>query len=315
MEARKAWKNEARDFTPWLAAHLDLLGRALGLELVLEATEVSVGDFHVDIVAQDAASGDRFVIENQLGGTDHSHLGQLVTYTSGSDRIRYVVWIATKFRAEHRQALDWLNAHTIDGVDFFGVELELLQIDESPLAPHFKLVAQPNEWAKSVRQGGPASELGLRYQRFFSEILARYKQLKPHDTSVSRIDTANWLQFASGRPGFGFVWSMANGRRLRVELYIDTGSTSKMYFDALLADRESIEHDLGQPVTWERLDNRRACRLAIYRDVAEPPPFEENQELLIWAVETMAHWTAVLRPRIRALPVVAVSPVSGSVTV
>jgi hypothetical protein len=302
VDARQAWKHEAREFTPWLASHLALLGAAVGIELELEATEVSVGDFHVDIVARDAANGDRVVVENQLEGTDHNHLGQLLTYTSGGEGIRYVVWIATRFRDEHRQALDWLNSHTIEGIDFFGVELELLRIDESPPAPHFKIVAQPNEWAKIVRQGGPASELGLRYRRLFSDILALFRKVRPHDTAVAKVGTSNWLEFSAGRSGFRFTWSMASGRRFRVELYVDTGMSSKSYFDALLAERDAIELELGMPVSWERLDNRRASRLAIYRDVSEPPPFEENDELKTWAVETMVRWTSVMRPRIKGLP-------------
>jgi hypothetical protein len=315
VDARTAWRHEAHEFTPWLASHIGLLGEALGLDLELEATEVSVGDFNVDIVARDSASGRRLIVENQLEATDHGHLGQLLTYASGTDTA-YIVWLSPRFRDEHRQALDWLNGHTTDDTDFFGVELELLQIDESPLAPHFKLVAQPNEWTKGVRQvgqSGEASELGLRYQRFFADILARYKKRRPYDTKSSRVGTQNWLTFSAGRSGFGFVWSMAAKRRLRVELYIDTDPT-KAIFDAMLTRKDEIEGELGQPVSWERLDSRKASRLAVYREVPENPPFEENDELKDWAVETMVRWTSVLRPRVKDLPVLSLgSPAEPSV--
>jgi Domain of unknown function (DUF4268) len=302
VDARDAWQHEAHQFTPWLAEHVGLLGEALGLELEVESTEVSVGDFNVDVVARETGSGRRLIVENQLEQTNHGHLGQILTYTSGTDPA-YVVWIATRFRDEHRQALDWLNAHTEEGIDFFGVELELLQIDDSPLAPHFKVVAQPNEWAKTARHAaseGGTSELSLRYQRFLNDVLARYKKVRPHDTSTSRALPQSWLPFGAGRAGFGFVWSIAK-KRMRVELYIDTGPTAKGFFDALEAQRDEIEATLGAPISWERLDARKSSRLAVYHDVPDAPPFEENEELKIWAVEMMVRWTAVLRPRIKAL--------------
>ena len=34
-DIRKIWANEAHDFTPWLADHLGLLGKELGMDLAL----------------------------------------------------------------------------------------------------------------------------------------------------------------------------------------------------------------------------------------------------------------------------------------
>jgi hypothetical protein len=51
--------------------------------------------------------------------------------------------------------LEWLNDQTIEGVGFFGVELELLRIDDSKAAPHFRVVVQPNEWVKEARSANP----------------------------------------------------------------------------------------------------------------------------------------------------------------
>ena len=42
VDIREAWPNEARDFTPWLAEHLEWLAEDLNLgPLDLEATEVA----------------------------------------------------------------------------------------------------------------------------------------------------------------------------------------------------------------------------------------------------------------------------------
>lgn len=302
IDARSVWKNEATEFTPWLAANISLLGQALGLDLEVSATEVDVGPFSVDIVATDLSTGHLVVIENQLDPTDHSHLGQLITYAAGQAAAS-LVWVAPRFRDEHRQALDWLNANTAEDVNFFGVEVELLQVSGSIPAPHFKLVAEPNEWAKAQKSASAApSELGLRYQQFLSSVLDRFKQLRPFFTSASRVSTDNWFQFAAGRAGFNFSWSIAAGSRMRAELYIDVGDReqNKALFDQLRAQSQELEAQIGHPLTWERLDDKKGCRIAIYRDT-DPDSFDHDAELIEWAAQTMVSLADVLRPLVKTL--------------
>jgi hypothetical protein len=77
-----------------------------------------------------------------------------MTYYAGT-KADVVIWIAEKFTEEHIAALEWLNENTRAGVGFFGVELEVLRIGESALAPHFRVVVKPNEWSKRVRPEAP----------------------------------------------------------------------------------------------------------------------------------------------------------------
>jgi hypothetical protein len=303
VDPREAWKDEARNFTPWLADHLSVLGEALGLGLELEATEVHVGEFAADIVAKVPATGRLMVIENQLERTDHSHLGQLLTYAAGKGA-SMVVWIAPVIRDEHRQALDWLNLNTAEGQDFFGVEVELLRIGTSPMAPHFKVVSQPNEWAKATKAatGSEPSELGLRYQEFFSNLLERFKAMRPGITTGSRVGTNHWYTFSAGRSGFGFVWSMATRNRLRVELYIDVGNaqSNTHYFNELRADAAELEILVGEQIAWEELQGKKACRICVYRPVNKET-FDRDPALTDWALVTMSKWVDAFRPRIAAL--------------
>ena len=116
------------DFTPWLADNIDVLADELGMSLTVTATEVLVGEFRLDIRAEDQ-DGRVVVIENQLERTDHSHLGQCLVYASGLEAST-VVWIAPSFRDDFRRALDWLNERTDQGVNFFGVEVGVVQIGD-----------------------------------------------------------------------------------------------------------------------------------------------------------------------------------------
>ena len=152
VDLRETWEHEAYDFTPWLADNIAELGEALGMELQLQQIEAPVGGYSLDILATDLNSNRPVIIENQLEATDHSHLGQLLTYAAGFDA-EAVVWVTREFRDEHRQALDWLNQRTGDDTLFFGVEVELWKIGDSLPAPHFKLAASPMTGVRKLFRG------------------------------------------------------------------------------------------------------------------------------------------------------------------
>ena len=112
-DLRKVWPHEALDFTPWLAEedNLTLLADAVGLEITVDETESSVGDFNVDIYATETGTDRKIIIENQLEDTNHDHLGKLITYASGKSA-DIVIWVVKRAREEHRSAIEWLNNHT-----------------------------------------------------------------------------------------------------------------------------------------------------------------------------------------------------------
>jgi len=150
-DLRQFWKDEARDFTPWLSEEENLMQLAdtLNIDINFIERESSVGGFNADILAEDN-EGNKIIIENQLEDTDHDHLGKIITYASGKDA-KYIVWIVKKARDEHRQAVEWLNQHTDNGLFFFLVEIELWKIGNSRPAPRFNIVVRPNDWVKEEK--------------------------------------------------------------------------------------------------------------------------------------------------------------------
>ena len=139
---RQAWPREREDFAPWLARPdtLALLGAATGLRLFGGRREEPVGRCRADIFCLDAETAGRVAIEAQLGPSDHTHLGQVLVYASGLPASA-VIWVAARFRDQHRAALDWLNRG--GGTRFFAVEIEAWRIGGSDPAPRFTVVARP----------------------------------------------------------------------------------------------------------------------------------------------------------------------------
>ena len=151
VDIATVWKSEPGEFVPWLAApdNLRHLGNALLLDLEPVGRETAVGRFRADLLCRDRGSGAGVVIEAQLGPSDHTHLGQILTYATGLGA-RDLVWLAPRFQGEHRAVLDRLNR--LGGADlrFFGVKMDLWKIGASCTAPQFTVLSGPADWFDSA---------------------------------------------------------------------------------------------------------------------------------------------------------------------
>ena len=179
VSLRSAWPHEANNFTPWLAENLDKLSQVIGIPMELIGTEMSVEQFSADIVARDLSDYSLVLIENQLEWTDHRHLGQVLTYLAGTEA-QTVIWIAREFTNPHLSAIRWLNEHTVDPFDFFAVQVKVVQIGNSPLAPLFEVLERPKDWDRKVRTRLENPELSEAWQ-FRQDFWEFYNREYPDD--------------------------------------------------------------------------------------------------------------------------------------
>lgn len=188
-DLRAVWQHEARNFSKWLALeeNLQQLSEAIGVDIVFEELEASVGSFNVDLYAVEDGTERKIIIENQLEDTNHDHLGKLITYASGKGA-EIIIWIVKHARDEHRQAIEWLNQNTGVRIGFFLIEIELWQIDNSAIAPKFNIVEQPNDWVKQMKNINSLSENKLLQLRFWQQLC-----------DVIRTDDVFVTEFSTGR--------------------------------------------------------------------------------------------------------------------
>lgn len=306
-DLRSIWASESGDFTPWLAEHLDELSAELGLDLELTATEGPVGPFRVDLVARDANRNRDVIIENQLEPTDHTHLGQLLTYASGLDAAT-IIWIAADVRAEHRQAVDWLNQHTDEHLHFFAVKLGLVRIGDSPLAAHFVVEAAPNDWQKSAarernaRTSASVSAKGEAYRAFWQPLIDELRE-EHRFTNAKAAQPQSWYAFATGSSGVKFGAVFRGHDIASAEVYIDTGDgdANTALFEAFREEQEAIEAEMGEPMDWQTLPERRACRIAINRPGSIEDPPDVLTELHAFFIDRLLKLNRVFRPRLQRL--------------
>jgi hypothetical protein len=289
VDPRTVWLHEAHNFTPWLLENADRLAEALGIDIELEAAEHAVGGYSLDLVGRDITNDAVLIVENQLEPTDHSHLGQVLAYAAGT-AASTIVWIATAFREEHRQTLDWLNENTGEDVHFFGVELQVVKIEDSSPAPLLNLVVQPNDWQKQVRAATQRSAVtgkGALYAQFWPKLLDRVHAEHPDWTRSRRAGPENWIEMKSPLRGAIISSSFAQGERLRHELYIDTGDGERNLeiFEHLRGQREAFDAAYGRPVEWEELPQRRACRVADYRENSGVADEAQHPDFVDWFLD------------------------------
>ena len=295
------WSNEASDFTPWLESNIQTLGDAIGMDLEVTGREASVGDFSLDLLAQDLGSSKTVVIENQFKRTDHDHLGKLLTYASGFDAST-VIWIAEEVRDEHRQALEWLNQRTDTETQFFAVAVEVLQIDDSKPALDFKLVVSPNEWRKSKKQKtstNPSSR-GEKYKSYFQVLIDELRE--NHEFTGAKTSIAqNWYNFSSGFGGIGYGAWFAKGDKVLTYVIIrqkDDENRIKI-FNMLENQKRDIESKFGSTLEWTRDAERSASRIAIYRDGGIELSDSELEEIREWHIKNLLKFKEVFTPELK----------------
>ena len=302
VDLREYWENEATDFTPWLAKDENIaqLGKAVDIDLEVKAQEQSVGPFRADILCTDQ-EGHYVLIENQLELTDHKHLGQIMTYAAGLNAVS-IIWIASQFTDEHRAALDWLNRVTDDGINFFGIEIQLIRIGDSAAAPLFNVVVKPNDWTKRAKSA-PATD-GLSptkvAQQQYWEGFGSYAKSHNVKFKTQRAQPQHWTNVGIGRSGFWLSARVNSVEKLiGVDLSMDVNA--KENFDFLKKEYESAAASaISSDLLWNRLDDKKVSIITLttkYDFMNEAT----RDEQYAWLCDTIEKFITFFKPKIKSL--------------
>jgi len=302
VDLREVWPHEALDFTRWLQENLDVLNDVIDISLSGAKRERSAGTFSVDLVAEDE-SGNAVIIENQFGKSDHDHMGKLVTYLTVIDA-RAAVWIVSDPRPEHIAAITWLNESS--AAAFYLVKLEAIRIADSSPAPLLTLIVGPSEEIREAirTKKGFAERYAIREQ-FWTRLLGSARARTKLHGSISP-GQHGWIGTGAGKSGLAYNY-VVRQNDANVELYIDRGKDSeaenKAIFDQLAESRQAIGAAFGEPLEWQRLEGKRACRikkdidLGGYRDEEKWPQIHDAM------IDAMIRLEKALKPHIARLDV------------
>jgi len=304
VDLRELWTGEATDFTPWLSKeeNIVMLGEAIGLELEVQEQEQRVGLFRADILCKDVVNDHFVLIENQLERTDHTHLGQLMTYASGLDAVT-IIWIAKTFAEEHRAALDWLNNITDESINFFGIELEAYRIGESLPAPNFNIVAKPNDWTKNIKASTSTGKITdarqLQYEYWVG--LKKFIEDSKSFLKCSKPYPQHWLTFSLGSSNFNIAAICGvRDNFIRVDVNINEKGGKTRYNRIRDLYQEDLMKVFGPELVWNELPNAKYSMINIRKDadVSNRTLWNEQHE---WLKDTLEKFDGYFRPKIKSL--------------
>lgn len=307
VKLREVWENEAVHFTPWLAQeeNIQLLADTLSLDLEVEAQEKNVGPFRADILCKDTLSGSWVLIENQLEKTDHTHLGQLLTYAAGLSAVT-IIWVAERFTEEHRAAIDWLNEITDERFNFFGLEIELWQIGDSPYAPKFNVVSKPNTWTRIVSSAAKqiisgelteTKQLQLEYWTALSELLSsESKLIKPQKPLPQ-----HWANYAIGKSNFTLI-AVVNIRDKRLEVHLVIYGQDRIeYYNLLEQQRNQIEKEAMETFKWRELPSNKESHIQLEKLNIDPTNRSDWPNQHEWLKTNLELFHKIFSQRIKKL--------------
>lgn len=279
VHPREIWEHEERNFTPWIANNIQKISDVIGVPIIVEQTEQKIGNYELDIYGRVEGKDSIVIIENQLTVTDHMHLGQLIAYAGGS-QASIIIWIAVDIRDEHRTAIEWLNRIAGDNASFFLIRPEVIRIENSKPAVRFQLEIGPSDFERRVREivekvEGPRHEFRLK----FWEDLFKYLESNGHKWARNRRTTKDsWISSGIGKSGVNVNVSMAQGSRIRVEIYFPDDE-DKVLFNTMHNNKAEIESRfMNDTIQWEKLEAAKASRIAVYRDYDKTQCSVDSQE-------------------------------------
>jgi hypothetical protein len=295
---REVWTHEAYDFTTWLQSNIDVLTAAIGIGLINVEREQSAGAFNIDLVAEDEA-GAKIIVENQLGRSDHDHLGKVLTYLAATNA-RAAIWIVADPRPEHVAAISWLNDSS--SADFYLLKVEAVRIGDSLPAPLLTRIVGPSAETKAV--AAKNREFSERYdlrEQWWSNLVERPAAHLHRHITPGRY---SWIGLSSGVRGIQFNYSVRQ-HESQAEVYIDRGldcdDENRAIFELLLAHRDEIEQRFGGPLLWEALEGKRACRISVRIDGGYKSDVEEWDEIQETLAGAMNRLVDAFRPELPAV--------------
>lgn len=328
----------AEEFGDWIDSRrrIDLLGIDRYRNLIVIELKRSEDGGHMELQAlryaamvatmpfdQAVAVHAEYRQRNGLGGDARAAIEEFLSgeidEASFAQDVR-IVLVSAEFSKELTTAVMWLNDQ---GLDITCVRLRPYRLADRLLLDVQQIIPLPEAADYQVRHREKAqrerherkerrvSGRGEEYRTFFQGLIDELRE--QHGFTLARSARAqSWYMFTAGiggrAGGIGYGFCFGRGHKVRTELYIDTGDGqfNMSLFEALNSERAEIEAELPGDVSWEPLLEKRACRVAIYRDGGIEDDAETLDDIGRWGVRSLLALKSVFGERItrlaRALP-------------
>lgn len=218
-----------------------------------------------------------------------------------------IILVAARFRKEVTSTVLWLmnfkvrlqcfraTTYSMDDELFLSME----QIIPTKEAEEFMIGLAVKAQDEVTGADTQVARHGIR-KEFWADLL-KVMNSKSNIFSSITPSTVNWISRRTGISGVSLMFS-ATRSYARAEIYIDRGNKdeNERIFDALKAERELLEKDFGSELTWERLDEKRACRI---KSEAEGNIFDQDRwpAMIDYMTDAMIRLEPALKARMNTI--------------
>ena len=215
-----------------------------------------------DIVAEEKNLDTPVVIENQLETSNDDHLGRLLIYAANA-KAGFGIWVAPKFRHEHRRAVEWINENSFESFQLFCVRVFAKQDSRPSHKVRFEVVTHPTQWSYRTKiLSWDHDYLDDGMYRDFWKSLIRERPVHSHTMKNQSLNRRYHL-FRSGFGGVSYVARFTPiSETVSVSLAITHPERNEIFYQ-LEYDWEDIEHTFGDELNWENSEYRRSHRISI----------------------------------------------------
>ncbi len=217
-----------------------------------------------------------------------------------------ILLVSEDFGKELTTAVLWLRERDID---IRCVRLRPYQDGETRLVDVQQIIPLPeaHEYQVQLREKEQVGRKrrAERYDvrlKFWQGLVALAHARKTRHANI-KPGSYHWLGASAGIRGLGLNYVIVQECGI-VELYIDRGEKeeNKRIFDQLHARQEEIEKTFGCTLSWERLDNKRACRIKhVIESGGYRSPEQDWPAIQAEMVETMIRLETALQPALDSL--------------
>lgn len=213
-----------------------------------------------------------------------------------------MILVAGNFRKEVTSTVMWMINHNISVKCFKATPYKhgddlLLDIEQiipvKEAADYYIKMADKAKESQSVKESNKGIE-ELR-KRYWIELLEQFAIVSKQFQNVNP-STDHWLSGGSGVSGIPFSFVITK-KYVSVEISINRGEkeVNEKIFDLLYAKKDEIEKSFGASLVWERLDEKKSCKIGSRLEGVNIADIEDWQKIKDFQCDAMPRLDKALR--------------------
>lgn len=229
-----------------------------------------------------------------------------VVLNEGNDQ--RIILIAANFRREVTSTVLWLREHQIDArcvkvlPYLFGGEIliDLQQVIPTPEAADYMIRMAEKDTEQKSAKGAQRWSHEMRLA-FWEQVLEAFREAGLERWQNISPSKDHWLNSTIGVSSCRLVLIFLR-QEVRVEMQFDRPepAENKWLFDQLLADKENIEVEMGEPLEWRRIDDKKVSIIQCKKPV-QGYSKENWPEMIDWLRDHYKRMDAVFTERVGKL--------------